>query len=221
MKEKWQSFLDSIHFATDKSVKQRTLTLILIFAWAIGAVIAPYFINQTYTHALYSSVMSVFMLIILLLYVKKQWTFSPTKWSYDYSKILSNIGIGILAINMLYLLFPFYRIAPQPAGNLKEGTTYVVYREDCGFCQVANRNFNRAYAVYNATHGDTIRIIDMSRPTAAAQEVLDHVDHIGTIVYIDEVGEVHTDYYTLAGDTGKPIEPPVEYIYQTLKQIRE
>jgi len=221
MKTKWTSFLDTIRFATDKSTKRRTLTLMGIFLWAIGAIIIPYIINQTYQQALYSSVMSLFMLIALLAYAKKQWSFDPAKWTYNYSKILGNIGIGVLLINMLYLLFPVFRIAPQPTGNLQEGIVYVVYRADCRFCAAANRNFNRAFTAYNATHSGRIRVIDMNEPSAAAEEVLNYVDSVGTIIYIDDAGEVHTDFYTLSDNAGEPIAPPVEYIYQTLTQFRE
>lgn len=221
MKTKWQSFLDTIHFATDKSTKHRTLTLLGIFLWATVAIVVPYIINQTYQQALYASVMSLFMLVALLAYVKKQWSFDPAKWTYNYSKILGNIGIGILIINMIYLLFPFYRIAPQPTGNLQEGIIYVVYRADCRFCVAANSNFNRAFTAYNATHGGRIRVIDMNEPSAAAEEVLKYVDRVGTVVYIDNDGNAQTDFYTLADDAGEPIAPPVEYIYQTLKQFNK
>lgn len=221
MKKQWETFLDTIHFAPNKSTKRRTLTLLGIFLWAISVIIVPYAINQTYRLALYASVMRLFMLIVLIVYAKKQWPFNPAKWTYNYSKILGNIGIGVLIINMLYLLFPLIRVAPQPAGNLQNDTVYVVYRADCIYCRVANQNFNRAFTAYNATHSGRVRVIDMGTPSIAAEEVLNHVDRVGTVVYIDEAGEAHTDFYTLASDTGEPIAPSAERIYQTFKQFNE
>lgn len=221
MKKQWETFLDTIHFAPDKSTTRRTLTLFGMFLWATIAIGVPYIINQTYQHALYASVMSLFMLVVLLAYAKKQWPFDPTKWTYNYSKILGNIGIGMLIINMIYLMFPFYRISPQPTGNLQEGIVYVVYRADCRFCAAANRNFNRAFTAYNATHSGRVRVIDMNQPSIAAEEVLEYVDRVGTVVYIDSDGNAQTDFYTLSDNAGEPIAPPVEYIYQTLKQFNE
>lgn len=221
MKTKWQTFLDTIHFAPNKSTKRRTLTLLGVFIWAISGIIIPYVINATYQQALYASVMSLFILVALLAYIKKQVPFDPAKWTYNYSKILGDIGISLLLINMISLLFPLVRIAPQPTGQLQTDTIYVVYREDCKYCKAANSNFNRAFTAYNATHAGRIRVIDMNKPSVAAKEVLNHVDRVGTVVYIDHEGQAHTDFYTLADDAGEPIAPPVEYIYQTLKQFNE
>lgn len=221
MKQKWQSFLDTIHFAKDKSTRKRTLILFGVFLWAIVAILAPYYINQTYQHALYSSVLSLFMLITLLLYVKKQWTFNEAKWSYNYPSILCNIGIVVLALNMLYLMFPVVRISPQPMGSLQEETVYVMYRSDCPYCAVANRNFNRAFSAYNATHGNNVRVVDMNQPSTAASEALEYIDQVGTVLYIDEHNQGHTDFYTLGHEDGTPMAPSVEYIYQTLKQFEE
>ena len=220
MKTRWQSFLDTIHFATEKTTKQRTMTLFGIVVWAVLAVIAPYLINDTYKQALVSSVIGLFMLITLLLYVKKQWTYNEAKWSYNYSGILCNIGIIVLTLNILYLLFPVIRLTPQPMGQMQDETVYAVYSPDCPYCAAANSNLNKAVTAYNATHANNVRVINMSKPAPVIEDVLEHVDRVGIVVYVDNEGTSHTDFYTLGRD-GEPIEPPVEYIYQKFKQYTE
>lgn len=220
MKQKWEDGLNVIHFAPDKPLYNRTIRLIAIIIWVTIAFVVPYLYNNTYQQALYSSAVSLFALIGAVSYLKKNWPHNTKKWTYNYSGIICNMSRVFLIISMLYLLFPIMRIAPQQSGPLKENTIYVVYRQDCIYCQVANKNFNKAFVAYNAAHAKNIRIIDMNTPSQTAEEVLEYVDRIGTVVYLDD-GKALTDFYTLADENQQPISPTVEHIYQVFKQFNK
>lgn len=217
MNVKWQSFLDRIHFASEKTTKQKTLTLIGVFIWTSVAIVLPYLLNQTYQYGWLSSIISLVMLLILVLYVKKQWTYNTHKWSYNYPTILSNIGIIILTLNILYLLFPIVRLTTSPTGGIQNDTVYVAYSPKCKYCVAANSNLTKAVSIYNATHTRNVRVVNMEKKSQTVTDILEYVDRVGTLIYIDNTGKAHTDFYTLGkGDT--PIEPPVDYIYQKFRQ---
>lgn len=182
------------------------ILLILLTTWI------PNLFNGSYLLALGVVIITDIILIILMLSLIK-----------TYKGWLRNVlfvGFAIQIVSVIFMLFPITLLSPT-ANTSKEhqsNITYVTYSPTCPYCEIAHTNMLRAVAVYNATHGDTIRLINVDKSTKVTKDVLDYIQYKGTIIRFNG-NKATQSQYTLGNSKG-PVNPSAAYIYKELTSIK-
>lgn len=203
------------------------------FKWVIFLIVASIatcIFNQTYTIALLTH--TLYMGVILVIVWRAVVTL---KTIYDSQNEISNkIKIAIYAIltplvlAMLTavtlfiwgLIAPFETTGVGDNDKLEPGVTYVVYNEDCAYCNASQANMLRAVNIYNATHfGTKIKTVDVKKRTPVSEKFDVQIDHYGSIVKVDDSGALHEVVYTVGDKDGNPLANSPSNIYERIKKV--
>lgn len=77
---------------------------------------------------------------------------------------------------------------------------------------------NRAVLVYNQTHLNKIKLIDLESNKPISKEVKQYIKYNGSIIHVDSHHNVTTSLYT-KGDKNGPLVASNTEIYNSLKEI--
>lgn len=199
---------------TDNS---HTLAYDLLFVLLIIFVsILPFIFNHTFVSAYAAITISVIVTTILL-YIVIRNVYSLNK----IGKTTIWVVRGLITLNILFylmLLYPVFYATGTPSGALKENTTYITYDEKCPYCEKSKVNMNRAVIVYNQTHKDKVKLIDLNSNKPISSEVKQYIKYKGSIVRKNEDGTFKTKIYT-KGDANGPVTSSNSEIYELVKNI--
>lgn len=203
------------------------------FKWLIFLIIAtiiPYLVNQTYTIALLTHTLYMGVTLVIA------WRAVATlKTVYDAKNEISNkirIAIYVILVPLVLamvtavtlfiwgLVAPFETTGVGDNDNLEPGVTYVVYNEDCAYCNASQANMLRAVNIYNATHfGTKIKTVDVKKRTPVSEKFDVQIDHYGSIVKVDDSGALHEVVYTVGDKDGNPLANSPSNIYERIKKV--
>lgn len=201
----------------EQTDKYHILAYNLLFILLIIFVsILPFIFNHTFVSAYTSITISVIVTTILF-YIAIQNAYSLNK----IGKIAIWAMKGLLTLNILFylmLLYPVFNATRTPSGALKENTTYITYDEKCPYCEKSKVNMNRAIIVYNQTHKNKVKLIDLNSKKPISSEVKQYIKYKGSIIRKNEDGTFKTKVYT-KGDNNGPVAASNSEIYDLIKNI--
>ena len=194
----------------------RNLSYSLLLIMPVMSLILPLIFNHTFVQAYVAITISMIMNIIVFYIIIKN------------SNSLNTLGIIIIwlaraqiVLNILFclmLIHPIFNGTGTPSGGLVKNTTYVAYDDTCPYCAKSKPNMNRAVFVYNQTHRNKVKMIDLKSDKPISKEVTKYIKYKGSIVHMNKYGTVKTKIYTKGDKTG-PIAASNSEIYELLREI--
>lgn len=198
-----------------QTYNSRTLVYSLLFAIILVSIV-PYIFNQTFVSAYAAITISVIVTTILF-YIVLRNVYPLNK----IGKIVIWIIRGVITLNILsylMLLYPVFYVTGTPSGPFKENTTYIAYDDTCPYCEKSKVNMNRAVLVYNKTHTNKVKLIDLNSTKPISREVIKYLAYKGSIVRKNEDGTVKTKLYT-KGDENGPVAASTREIYDLIQDF--
>lgn len=193
-----------------------SLSYSLLFIIPIMSLKLPLIFNHTFLQAYVAITISMIINIIAYYIIIKN------------SNSLNTLGIIIICLaraqiilNILFclmLIHPIFNGTGTPSGGLVKNTTYVAYDDTCPYCAKSKPNMNRAVFVYNQTHRNKVKMIDLRSDKPISKEVTKYIKYKGSIVHMNKNGTVKTKVYT-KGDKHGPIAASNSEIYELLRDI--
>lgn len=122
--------------------------------------------------------------------------------------------VSVLAL--ISVVISFIAISPinyQYNTKYEPGTTYVTYDMTCPYCKKAHTQLIAATNLYNQTHKNQIKIVDISKDSNLVKKLKSQIDYKGTIINT-KTGEQAK--YTLKNSKNDPETPSIEYVWQIL-----
>lgn len=184
--------------------------LLVLIAMTLIVISLPYTLSRTYFTGFISLVASGLILMYFMLVLMKSCT--------GFLRVLLSFGFVIQIISFALMIFPLTFLTPSATSINKNNVTYITYSPTCPYCELAHRSMLRAVNVYNATHIDTIKLINIDKNTKVSNEIKDYIQYKGTIIRFNH-GKISQTQYTL-GDSKGPVKPSASYIYNELNSMK-
>lgn len=145
---------------------------------------------------------------ITLLYLSKDIVGNAARRSLQ----VAVIGLGLL---------PIFMLLPFNFGNTTtiSGDNYVTYAPSCPYCTRAHNSMLASVNLYNQTHSNKIKLINLDEESDAASEIRKHIAFKGTAVNLKDLqGQ---KLYTAKDANGKPAKPKVNQVWEIINQVHD
>lgn len=188
----------------------------LLLIIPVISLMLPLIFNHTFVQAYIAITISIIINIIVFYIIIKKLKPLNTLGTIIIWLARVQIILNILFFSML--IHPIFNGTRTPSGELVKNTTYVTNDDTCPYCAKSKQNLNRVVFVYNQTHRNKVKMIDLQSDKPISKEVTKYIKYKGSIVRMDKNGTVKTEIYT-KGDKHGPIETSNSEIYELLQEI--
>lgn len=191
----------------------------LLLIIPVISLMLPLIFNRTFVQAYVAITISIIINIIVFIIIIKK--FKKLKELNILGTIIIWIARLQIILNILFfsmLIHPIFNGTRTPSGGIVKNITYVTYDDTCPYCEKSKQNLNRAVVVYNQTHRNKVKMIDLRSDKPISKEVTKYIKYKGSIIRMDKNGTVKTKVYT-KGDKHGPIETSNSEIYELLQEI--
>lgn len=188
----------------------------LLLITQIISLMLPLIFNHTFVQASVAITVSIIMNIITYYIIIKK--LNPTNTLDTIVIWMARVQIILNILFFSILIHPIFNGTRTPSGGLEKNVTYVTYDDTCPYCEKSKQNLNRVVFVYNQSHRNKVKMIDLNSDKPISKEVTKYIKYKGTIVRMDKNGTVKTKVYT-KGDKHGPVETSNSEIYELLQEI--
>lgn len=122
----------------------------------------------------------------------------------------------ISILGLISVVISFIAISPinyQVNTQYNQGTTYVTYDMTCPYCKKAHTQLIAATNLYNQTHKNQIKIVDIRKDSNLVKKLKSQIKYKGTIINT-KTGKQST--YTLKNSKNDPKTPSIGYVWKIL-----
>ena len=188
----------------------------LLLIVPVISLMLPLIFNRTFVQAYVAITISIIMNIIIYYIIIKK--LNPIN-------TLDTIVIWMARVQIIFnilffsiLIHPIFNGTRTPSGGLEKNVTYVTYDDTCPYCEKSKQNLNRVVFVYNQSHRNEVKMIDLNSDKPISKEVTKYIKYKGSIIRMDKNGTVKAKVYT-KGDKHGPVEASNSEIYELLQEI--
>ena len=155
----------------------------------------------------------ILLLVYLICTASFAWAIftAATLWKPRTRDWISIIGF----ISVMMSLISISPLNYQYNTNYEQDTTYVTYDMTCPYCKKAHTQMIAATNLYNQTHKNQIKIVNIQKDSDLVKKVKAQIKYKGTIINT-KTGKQAT--YTLKNSKNDPESPSIGYVWKILNK---